>query len=297
MGAQSQESLEAIAPRQLTPELTTRVQDAIAFLSTLADVDRALVMVEVGDQLKVAAAAGEPGYPPTSLLRKTLHQGKPLLVLDAAQDHRISENRLRSLVCVPFQDLVTGMRGLLYVDNQNRPAAFSYGDKAKISDFAAKLNSETALPTYRHDLKETAAPTSSGWLSLVALTLLVAMATLFPAYLLTPQAGWSAPPAQFERPYDVTRSFLELAQAGHLKRARNLLSPRLQDEVSPQQLEARCDQWDHSKQSPRRVLQEHVTKGRATVQVGRPRQEGSWQWQLVMTSEGWRIDSFHEGGS
>lgn len=154
---QLEKELNKSAPKQPLPSFQKRAVASIRFLSTLAGTQRAMVLIEDGKQeFEVSAVGGmdDDLYKTQTSLRllKFVYLNRdPLMLIDAQKDLRfgrdtvVRKREIRSLICVPFQDAVSGVRGLLYADNVSQPNVFTYQELRRVEAFAKKLATEESL--------------------------------------------------------------------------------------------------------------------------------------------------------
>ena len=160
IGGQLRDLEQALAhsePGKLPSGIEKRSVAAISFLSRLDGTQRVMVVVEDDKgELQCTAAGGVEGedyLQQTSqrLLRTVLRSNESKLLLDATKDARFSNDPalkaqgVRSALCAPFTDKVSGARGVLYVDNLQRDNAFTYQDLRNVESFCQRLATDTYL--------------------------------------------------------------------------------------------------------------------------------------------------------
>lgn len=126
-------------PRRIAARLTELALD-------LVHAERALVVRESGDELRVLACtelSGEPGRElpfSNSVVRRVFSDQGPVVSLEAVSDERFDQAKsvhalnLRSVVAVPLEGLAE--RAVLYLDDRLRASAFGADDQAILLDLA-----------------------------------------------------------------------------------------------------------------------------------------------------------------
>jgi hypothetical protein len=146
-----------------------RSAQAMQFLASLPGIQRGLVVVQdsSGDLQCTAVGGVEREYldkVPQRLLKAVLRAEKSHLLLDATKDPRfmndpvVQSQGIKSGVCAPFQDCVTGLQGLLYADNLEEANAFTYQDLRLIDEFADRLSRDRVLQEFEQPKPSAAAP-------------------------------------------------------------------------------------------------------------------------------------------
>lgn len=165
-----EESFAKSEKETLPAGLKERALAAITLLSKLPGVQRALVLVEESPgEFRCVAKAGVSGNDylietPLHLMRSVLRTKEPLLMLDTTRDPRLMNDRqlqemkVMSGLCAPFSDCVSGCRGVLYADNQERPNAFTHTELSTVKDFCKRLAQDRDLGQYRVAAAEQSKP-------------------------------------------------------------------------------------------------------------------------------------------
>ena len=127
------------------------------FLSKLKGIQRGMVIAATeGGELECVASGGVEGeksldYAPMRLFKFVFRSKEPLILLDGKKDPRfindkqLQELGVKSSLCVPFKDCVSGADGLLYVDNLTEANAFTYQDLRAVKEFAKKMSTDHQL--------------------------------------------------------------------------------------------------------------------------------------------------------
>ncbi len=312
-----EQALAASQSGGLSQAQQQRSRVAMGFLANIPMVERALVayVLKTGE-LRAAAVGGMEGdylkLVSQRLIRRTLADGKPLMLVDAQKDPRFSADAtiqgmgIRSVLCVPFNDLKSGLKGVLYADNRHQPAAFTYGHLSDATEFAEVLSTQAdlsqfapaAVATEQADIQAPVEAASLQIYAAFAAVIVVAILLLAMAHSIqtnevrsVQQAVETAPPDLSRRPYGLAREFLEQLAEGRVESARSLLSSRAQRRLQVTDLEKLARSWNLSEGSAPQVLQERVTGSKALVKVGRPGDEpGQHRSWTFIKEDGWKLD-------
>ena len=155
-------------PAGLPEEIKKRSSAAMQYLATFSGIERGVVAVIQGEEWQVTAVGNlEREYldkVPLRVLKSVLRTGESLLLLDATKDARYRQDPvvvgqgIKSVICVRFRDGVTGLQGVLYADNLEKPNAFTYQDLRGAEWFAQRLENDPVLQEYQTKSVESSKP-------------------------------------------------------------------------------------------------------------------------------------------
>ena len=247
-----EKALAQAAPGEIPTGFQKRSVAAIRFLSSLEGTERAMVLTEnEQNEFDVAAVGGVEGdyknLTSLRLLKSVFLNKEPLMLIDVRKDlrfHRdqvLRDNEVRSIVCVPFEDLVTGTRGLLYADNVTTESAFTYQDLRKVEAFAKLLKEEVDLGEYEEkppeepeELQTEVEPTSPWvWVILaVAAIVIVVPAIMAKARKPAPKQTPTITRRETAKPQTVLTGFIKALESRSLAGAYQFLSPERRSKLS-----------------------------------------------------------------
>lgn len=310
----------------LTPEIGRRASAAVRFLATIENVERATVLIQVDGKLQAVAAGGFKetdtlAQIPRHLIGHVMSTNRSMMLIDFQKDTRFNRGRriegdpVRSVICVPFTDLVSGLSGLLYVDSVSRGDAFSYSDLDNVEKFASLLATQLELgqwevaPVREDTFVEVDREPTSPWpyvlgLLLVAILMVPALTNKDDQFAALEDRGTVAP--ESADPETVLRSFVYGLETGGYSRAYELLSEDKRRQISSKDFEKRV------KEFVRRSENKSFTS--MDISLARSLSDGSqdddrreyllrtrgsdlepWRWGLRRHDDTWYIDSLKGG--
>ncbi|HIB66919.1 MAG TPA: GAF domain-containing protein [Phycisphaerales bacterium] len=304
-----------------------RALPAMSFLSRLGGVQRAMVLVESqGGELFCLASGGVEGEKsldaaPLRLLRTVQRSKEPLILLDGQKDPRFANDKslqdlgIKSGLCVPFKDCVSGADGLLYVDNLSETNAFTYQDLRAVKEFAKKMATDRILPEPKKREEPKPAvqmvteqkPTDP---RLYLLVLAAAIILVFPALSNPTKDEPLAPPTppKVERvtqdPRAVALSFVRTIQTKNVRSAHRYLVPERQQAVSVEELEKQIQSFIKTGDNSWVLSQASLSEMRGSGQTKRYRflradeKQSPWRISLRENSDGsWQVSKIDGMGS
>ena len=304
-----------------------RALPAMSFLSRLGGVQRAMVLVESqGGELFCLASGGVEGEKsldaaPLRLLRTVQRSKEPLILLDGQKDPRFANDKslqdlgIKSGLCVPFKDCVSGADGLLYVDNLSETNAFTYQDLRAVKEFAKKMATDRILPEPKKREEPKPAvqmvteqkPTDP---RLYLLVLAAAIILVFPALSNPTKDEPLAPPTppKVERvtqdPRAVALSFVRTIQTKNVRSAHRYLVPERQQAVSVEELEKQIQSFIKTGDNSWVLSQASLSEMRGSGRTKRYRflradeKQSPWRISLRENSDGsWQVSKIDGMGS
>lgn len=240
-----------------------------------------------------------------ALLNHVEKGGKPHLVLDAGKSvfpdrNLIANDEFLSAMCGTIED-GQRLRGLTLVLNRKQAGAFGYQHLEELQQLGLELGKE--LAEFRTVGVERAPSAQPGilWGS-IALVLLAATWAVAGSYL-TPGSAPPKPVATavvkvpVQRPETAATSFLGMVKVKDFSGAHKILSKRLQQELSEDQLQAQLDRYlartDNRKDLRSRTLnlqEVDAESCRVTLETS-DRDRKNWEWKLRKEDDNWRLDS------
>ena len=317
-------------PKPTTEEIPWGIKEralpAITFLSQLAGVQRAMVLVEnQGGELSCLASGGVEGEKsldaaPLRLLRTVQRTREPLILLDGRKDPRFANDKalqalgIKSGLCVPFKDCISGADGLLYVDNLTQSNAFTYQDLRAVKEFAKKMATDRVLPESkkREEPKppvQMVTEQKPADPRLYLLVLAAAIVLVFPALSNPTKDEPIAPPTppRVERvtqdPRAVALNFVRTIQTNNVRSAHRYLVPERQEAVSVEELEKQIQSFIKTGDNAWVLSQAGLSEMRGSTKSKRFRflradeKESPWRIGLRENSDGsWQVSKIEGMG-
>lgn len=307
------------------------VKEAVRFMVNELGAERAMVLVgEPGDP--APPVLGHYGLPSsdvwsgelvsTTLLKRVLAQGKPVMLMDAQQDFQykgrssIQASGCRSVLVVPVADPEGRVTGLLYADHKLEAAAFDYTTRDRLVQFGVDFNEaygsleSKSLPRATPQAAPLAfqPPSPQAVLAVVAIvgfvlvTLVVSPPGTGPAATPTPGAPVLVTTAQAE-PAVVVASYLRLLRSREYTQAWGFLGPSLQKRVPLQQYVTQARGWFSDELRRWNFQHRRIVPGerRETIAIlylepgPQAKDKDRWTWTLQKTDTGWKLTDLKGG--
>jgi hypothetical protein len=235
---------------------------------------------------------------------------KSLMVLDCQKDNRfgrdpdVVKNHVRSVLCVPFTDLISQTNGLIYADNTLKADAFSYHDFQEAEKFAKVLATQADLGQYEYkapqkeELQIEPQP-SSPWLPVAVaiasfLVLIPGVWTAMkpdPKPIETPKLTTT----QNSGPEKIALSYLRALGGGGTEAAYQLLAPETKEKLSLEEFQIRAGKFLAGDQAFRLMRAEisstDIGTTRAEIFVATASAKEPWKLTLIRLDGIWYIQS------
>ena len=238
------------------------------------------------------------GSPRLPVIQWAQTSREPVMVLDAQLDERLRDHRyspFRSAMCIPIVK-PWGLAALVLAEEAARAQGFSHRQLQVWQPLVDQL-AETI----------TAEPTQIELPMLTPRALAAIGASLLGAMILSwllkpPPPPPKAPPTlvvpkpQEQRPEEVAAGFQSALSIGRYDMAYQLLSPDLRKKLPQKSFEGQINRWlaqpGVAQELVSRQVQVAQTRPQKVVLALTSNRRGSqpWQWVMVETGEGWRLD-------
>lgn len=317
-----EEELAKTTAGKISGGFQRRAAGMIQFLGKVEKMERAAILVrneeKVLEAVAVAEFSSEEFFSQTSrrLLKYTQLTKQPLMVIDCARDNRfardpeIASNKVRSVICVPFTDFLTGSEGLIYLDNTSEPDAFSYEDLKNVEAFAELVESQADLGEHEFqapaepEVLQTEVEPTSPW---------IPVAVLVASVLLIVPAIWSkvkpapkptATPviavAETSTPDQIVLSYLRALGSGATEGAYYYLSEDVRGRIDLPTFEKAAQLYLSEDRSAYALMRAQtssveVSGNLATVSIEVDPETEAWRATLIKSEDSWHITALDGG--